>query len=63
MDADGAGSVVLYTGPDWEPAARWEGDVDGANLGTAVAAIRGVVVAGAPGAPGAPGSVKIFSVE
>ena len=63
MDADGAGSVMLYAGPDFEPGTRWEGDAAGANLGTSVAAIRGVVVAGAPGAPGSPGSVKIFTVE
>jgi hypothetical protein len=63
MDVDGGGSVTLYTGPDLEPATRWEGDVAGANLGTSVAAARGIVVAGAPGAPGDPGSVKIFSVE
>ena len=63
MDANGAGSVTLYAGPDFEPGTHWEGDAAGANLGTSVAAISGVVVAGAPGASGSPGSVKIFSVE
>jgi hypothetical protein len=63
MDGGGAGAVTLYEGPDLEPRTLWEGDDAGANLGTSVAAARGIVVAGAPGAPGSPGSVKIFSVE
>ena len=63
MDGDGAGSVTLYEGPGLDPVTVWQGDDAGANLGTSVAAARGVVVAGAPGAPGTPGSVKIFSVD
>lgn len=63
MDGDGAGSVTLYEGPGLEAVTVWQGDDAGANLGTSLAAARGVVVAGAPGAPGSPGSVKIFSVE
>jgi len=63
MDGNGAGSVTLYEGPGLDPVTVWQGDDAGANLGTSVAAARGVVVAGAPGAPGSPGSVKIFSVE
>ena len=63
MDGSGAGSVTLYEGPGLEPVTVWEGNDAGANLGTSVAAARGVVVTGAPGAPGSPGSIQIFSVE
>jgi hypothetical protein len=63
MDVNGAGSVTLYAGPALEPRSHWEGDGASGNLGTSVAAARGVVAAGAPGASGSPGAVKIFSVE